>query len=110
MSKLDEWIDKYTPPYIKRLTRKDVPCEGIKYGTVALRDLYSMGDNPPRGIQERSKCKNRAKYNFKALKRVGVWESPAASGNYCNIHLIMQLERPAEERRASRLEQRRGME
>ena len=48
-------------PRIKKL-KTPQPCEGIKWGTVALRDIYYWGpdnSNPPRGFQPRSRCKKQ---------------------------------------------------
>ena len=62
------------------------PCEGIKYGTVATRDLFPWGpgrSNPARGIQDKSRCKNLAHWRFKGLKRDG-----GRSGTYCWAHLM----------------------
>lgn len=74
-------------PWIRKL-KKTVPCEGIKWGKVALRDIY---DDMPRGtkargIQPSARCKRQAHWNFKALKR-----SYATSGNYCYTHLSQQI-------------------
>lgn len=68
-----------------------VPCDGIKWGTVALRDLYNWGPNsknPPRGIQERSRCKVRAEWYFVALDWFRTPNGWAKNGNLCWSHLI----------------------
>ena len=73
-------------PWVTRL-KKPRPCDGIKYSTVALKDIYEWGprDNPqpPRGIQDKSRCKKLAWWKFRALKK-----SYAEDGNYCWPHLI----------------------
>ena len=48
-------------PRIKKL-KTPQPCEGIKWGTVAVRDVHTWGpgrSNPPRGFQPRSRCKKQ---------------------------------------------------
>lgn len=87
-------------PWVEPVKR-DLPCDGIKWGQVALRDIYTMGGKPPRGIQERAKCKRRAKFRLRATKRLRAWDRPATSGNYCLQHLSMQISHhEAEKRRA----------
>lgn len=79
-------------PRLKPL-KKPVPCDGIKWGTVASKDIFDYGpldENyrhtiPARGIQERSKCKRMAHWKFTALKI-----SNADSGNYCWTHVVCQ--------------------
>ena len=87
-------------PWVKPV-KGDVPCDGVKWGSVALRDLFEMHGNPPRGIQDRARCKRKAKYVFRATKRLRAWDYPATSGSYCGQHLAMQLsDHQAEKRRA----------
>lgn len=72
-----------------RVLRKPVPCEGIKWDTVALKDIFRWGpgnQNPPRGIQPKSRCKKLAYWHYKALG-----STPAESGNFCFDHLSSQL-------------------
>lgn len=38
----------------------DTPCQGIKWGTVALRDIFDMHGRPARGFKDSSRCKRRA--------------------------------------------------
>ena len=71
-------------PWVKKL-REPVACDGIKWSTVALRDLYGTRTTEARGIQDRSRCKKRASWHFRPLKR-----SDAREGNYCWSHLIYQ--------------------
>ena len=93
-------------PYVTELRGEhDIPCDGIKYSKVALSDLYAMYGKPARGIQPRARCKNRARWRFTATRRLrrGDRETPATSGNYCTIHLSMELaDHPAEARRAAK--------
>lgn len=92
-------------PYVTELRGEhDTPCDGIKYSKVAMRDLYPMYGKPARGIQPRARCKNRARWRFTATRRLrrGNWETPATSGNYCTLHLSMELDHPAEARRAEK--------
>jgi hypothetical protein len=58
-------------PWVRRRSVRS-PCEGIRYSTVALRDIYTWGPqglNPPRGIQERSRCRLNAEWNIVLLRR-----------------------------------------
>jgi hypothetical protein len=74
-------------PWVRKL-KKPVKCDGIKYGTVAMKDLYDYGPGqsiPARGIQDKSRCKNNAWWHFKPLKK-----SYAKEGNYCWSHLLAQ--------------------
>lgn len=63
------------------------PCDGIKWGTVALKDLYEWGPshdpNPARGIQDYSRCARQGTWKFTALPT-----SNARSGVYCMQHVI----------------------
>lgn len=92
-------------PWVKRL-KDPVPCQGVKWSTVALRDLYVMHGKQPRGIQERSRCKNRAGWRFTALKR-----SSAKSGDYCWAHLLSAglAHDPQEDERTRRWFARNGV-
>ena len=90
-------------PYVTELRGKqDTPCDGIKYSKVALSDLFAMYGKPARGIQPRARCKNRARWRFTATRRLRVSDTPATSGNYCTLHLSMELDHPAESRRAEK--------
>ena len=80
-------------PWVTRLTGDSIPCDGIKYGTVAVKDLYSWGpgrENPARGIQPRSKCKKWAHWHYKALR--STWGAYAKTGNYCWDHFAQMAE------------------
>lgn len=72
-----------------------IPCDGVKWNRVASKDLYYWGPgdcNPPRGIQERAKCKMVAEWHF-----VGVERFMVSSGNrvlaadFCWSHLVSHL-------------------
>lgn len=91
-------------PWVKRLTTPQERCDGIKWGKVALGDLYARGGKPARGIQERARCKRRGWYRFKALKRSTRFPAPEAdSGVYCYDHLTMQIgDHPREHARLRR--------
>lgn len=83
-----------------RPVKGDVPCEGIKWGQMALKDVPRWRDLPP---DHRARCKRKAKYIFKATKRRRVWDAPATSGSYCKTHLSMQVsDHMAELRRANK--------
>ena len=86
------WVD---------IAKPDTPCEGIKWSTVALKDIRPVGGEPARGFQERSRCKRKALFSFKALERGRKYETLAKSGSYCKIHTSMQItDSPPEYRRA----------
>lgn len=93
-------------PWVRSL-KKPVPCEGIKWGTVALRDIFPMGplgrERPARGIQPRSRCKKQGRWHFTALK-----SSPTKSGNYCWHHLMQQMYSMQETERVNRWLARNG--
>ena len=85
-------------PWVKRLKEPVETCDGVKWSTVALRDLYSMGNQPARGIQDRSRCTRRGTFRFKALKR-----SWARDGVYCYLHAWKEIhDHPEESERADR--------
>lgn len=84
-SKAERQFNMTRLPWVRRL-KKPVPCDGIKWSTVAGKDLWAHGPNqsiPARGIQDRSRCKNNAWWHFKPLKK-----SHAKEGNFCWSHLI----------------------
>jgi hypothetical protein len=81
-------------PWVKVLpsSAPETRCEGIKWGKVALRDIYARGGQPARGIQEKAKCKRRGWYRFTALRSRGAaGQGTATSGVYCYDHLTMQI-------------------
>ena len=81
-------------PWVTRLSPSapEHRCEGIKWGKVAVSDLYPRGDKPARGIQERAHCKRRGWFRFRALKARGNYPPiPGKSGVYCYDHLCMQI-------------------
>lgn len=86
-------------PWVSRLVIPTERCEGVKWGTVALCDLYARGDRPARGIQERSKCKRKGWWQFVAAKPRDPYDHPGDTGTYCWTHLVSQLLMPAEHRR-----------
>ena len=87
------------PSWIKPISDTDTPCDGIKWSKVAMRDLYSMRGQPPRGIQPHARCRRKAKFALKATKRARAFESAAASGNYCREHMSMEIYDHEPERR-----------
>lgn len=88
------WVD---------LAKPGVQCEAIKWSTVALKDIHSVGGKPARGIQEHSRCKRNAMFSFRALNRGRQYEPLAKSGWYCRVHTLMQiLDHPPEYRRATK--------
>lgn len=82
-------------PWVTRLKTPTERCDGIKWSTVSLRDLYAWGpknQNPPRGIQDHSRCQRQGWFKFKALKR-----SWARSGTYCYEHAAKEIQDHYEE-------------
>lgn len=87
----DELIESI--PWVKRVP-EDEPCQGIKWGQVALKHLYSVGGRPAEGIPDRARCKLPAKWEFTALTEDEVDDECghlAASGKYCIHHLFSQI-------------------
>lgn len=90
-------------PWVRPLKKEPrVPCDGIKWSKVGLRDLYSTYGKPARGIQDKAHCKNAAKWKFTATKQRHYWERLAKSGNYCTTHLASELLQEPEIRRVER--------
>jgi hypothetical protein len=70
-------------PWVTRL-EKTQSCDGYRWSHMPLKALYKMGDKPPvPGLKEKYRCKNRARWKFRALRN-----SSAKSGVYCWSHLI----------------------
>lgn len=92
-------------PWVRAIKGDPPPCDGIKWGSLALKDDWR---NLP--ADHRARCKRRAKYRLKATVRTrGQWEFPATSGNYCTTHLSMQIQdHEPENRRANRWFDRNG--
>ncbi len=102
-------------PWVRRLTLV-WPCDGIKWGTVAGRDIFKWGPknaNPPRGIQPKSRCRKTARWSFRPLaSQVSRFEQESLVGgapgrrvrHYCWDHLIAAgiYGSMAEEQRANR--------
>lgn len=89
--KRDELIEAI--PWVSRVT-EDKPCQGIKWGRVALKHLYPMGGRPAEGIPDRARCKWRAKWHFTALtvaEVVDPYPGLATTGDYCIHHLFTQI-------------------
>lgn len=82
-------------PWITKLAKPKEHCDGIKWGTVAMKDIYPSGPRanqlPARGFQERSLCKNKGRWKFRALRLRGAWAQPAQSGAYCWPHLMQKI-------------------
>lgn len=84
-------------PWVTLLKKPQERCDGIKYGKVALRDIFEMNGKPPRGIQERARCKRQGWYRFKSLKK-----SWGTDGVYCYSHLSQQFHDNDEHKRVDR--------
>lgn len=69
-------------PWVK-VVKRDIPCDGIRWNKVPLKALYDHGGKPATGL-DKYRCKNKAKWSFRALKRP---QFPARDGNYCWSHL-----------------------
>jgi hypothetical protein len=81
-------------PWATKLAKPKEHCEGIKWNTVAMKDICASGSRdrqlPPRGLQDRSRCKNKGWWRFRALRLRGAWAHSAKSGTYCWAHLVQQ--------------------
>lgn len=56
-------------PWVLELSEPAL-CDGIKWSTVAIRDIYTTGvknPKPPRGLQPRSLCKKLAHFMFEYM-------------------------------------------
>lgn len=81
-------------PWVSRL-KESTACEGVKWSTVAVRDIFSWGPglkNPPRGIQPRSRCKNRAWWHYVPLGNSPYARRYHHEGNYCWVHTAQLLD------------------
>jgi hypothetical protein len=82
-------------PWVKYL-EKGQPCQGIKWGKVALNDLYDMGRGGKRPARDpqlkdpKFHCKNIAHWKFTASRKGGKYDHRAKSGVYCMSHLYAQ--------------------
>ena len=89
-------------PWVAKLTKPKEHCEGIKWETVALKDIFPSGPRanqvPARGFQDRSRCKNKGWWRFRAKRVRGAWSHQAKSGTYCWSHLIQQMYSTPEEK------------
>ncbi|SRR5258706_9231232 len=87
-------------PWIYRLKVSD-RCDDYKWSKMPLKAVYSMHGREPTGM-EQYRCKNRAWWEFRALKR-GT-PMPAKDGMYCWMHLIHHAihYNPEEQRRFDR--------
>lgn len=79
------WLEAL--PWVRKL-KKPTACDGIKWGKVALSDLYPRGGKPARGIQDRAKCKKNAWWHYKALETSDAFHR---EGNYCFYHAAALL-------------------
>lgn len=85
-------------PWVKP-AKRGIPCDGIKWGSLAMRDIPHRHHLPP---DHRARCKRNAKFVFRATKRLRMWDAPATSGSYCQTHASMQISNHgAELRRAN---------
>lgn len=85
-------------PWVKKLKNPAPQCEGIKWGQVALRDIFEHGPRatptPPRGIPEKARCKRRAAFRYsltpknRPLRTVKGWVHEA---NLCWTHASIVL-------------------
>lgn len=92
-------------PWVKRL-RKPEQCDGIRWSTVALRDIYMHGPGgkvPPRGIKPSSRCSKPAWWRFRPLARYDLSWRYLRDGQarvhryYCWQHLVCAGMGPMEE-------------
>lgn len=67
MSRATDDLQRF--PWIRRMSEPRA-CDGIKWGTVAGRDVHYWGPgrrNEPRGIQDKSRCGSTAWWWFRPL-------------------------------------------
>jgi hypothetical protein len=77
-----------TIPWVRELTGKPTPCEGLKWGRIALKHVHSMGGRPPEGIPARARCKLTAHYRYTASRKR---DDHGTTGNYCWAHVVQQI-------------------
>lgn len=98
-----------------RMLRGDRPrCEGIKWGTVAMKDLFAHGVRdtvPARGIQESSRCRRPAEFAYRftqttmAQSQPRTWHGHVQRPNLCWLH-ASQMMYDYEEHRVRAYDQR----
>lgn len=71
-------------PWVTRL-EKPVPCEGIKWSLMTMRRWDQIRNGG--GVPFEVKCRKRAHWHFKALKRTK-YNGYTKTGNYCWSHLL----------------------
>lgn len=106
MSRKDTMKNLTALPWVTQI-EGDVPCEGIKWSSLAMKDVPSWRDLP---ADHRARCKRKARYILKATTRTrGDWEFPATSGSYCATHVALEISNHgAENRRANRFFDKNG--
>lgn len=81
-------------PGVSRIRGERPRCDGLRWKEIPLKALYQWGprDNPqpPTGT-EKYRCRNKARYRYKACKARGDWDWPAKDGNYCYHHLVNEI-------------------
>ena len=81
-------------PRIKKL-KTPQPCEGIKWGTVAIKDIHTWGpghSNPPRGIQPRSHCKKQGWWVITPRRAAFGYDSIKEEKVLCWDHFVNELQ------------------
>lgn len=82
-------------PWIEQLPEPEEWCDGIKWGQVALKHLYSMRGRPAEGIPDRARCKLPAHWHFTAMAEAEIKDKypgqRATTGKYCIHHLFSQI-------------------
>lgn len=77
-------------PWVSEIkTKKPEPCEGLRYGKMPLKAYYGTPDQRAKA-QEMYRCKNTAKWRFRALKQRHEYDHVSRSGKYCMKHLYAQ--------------------
>ena len=115
MTKKERMVFVTGLPWVTKLKVPIDRCEGIRWSTVAMKDIYPSGPRadqvPARGFQDRSLCKNKGWYKFKALRPRGAFAYEAKSGTYCWSHLMTQIySTPQEESRFNKSLESRSYE
>lgn len=81
-------------PWVRRINDPGRPCQGVKWGHVALKDIFSIGEQPARGVQPRACCKRRAIFHYtlaKSSRPVLTVDGYAREGDFCWSHASSML-------------------
>lgn len=79
-------------PWVTRLLRP-TSCDGIKWGRVALRDVFPWGPpqdlRRPRGIPEKARCRRTAWWSIRLVRAYRVrGDGESRRARFCWQHLV----------------------